>query len=85
MEAPFEIDSRCSVFIINIVPYPFFQLIGFLQLIPDFCQCVISTKRLKYFNMDDHNKRLDFCSVGHAPFVFIVVDTPDGVDSRREC
>jgi len=32
--------------------------------------------------MDNRNEPIDVWSVGHARF--IVVDTPDGVDSRRE-
>jgi hypothetical protein len=35
--------------------------------------------------MDNHSIPIDVWSVGHAPFIFIVVDAPGGVDSRREC
>jgi len=34
--------------------------------------------------MDNHNIPTDVWSAGHARFMFIVVDAPDGVGSRRE-
>jgi hypothetical protein len=69
----------------NIVPYPFVPVNRIFAVDSCFLSVrFISTKRLKYFKMDNHGIPIDVWSVGHARFMAIVVDASDGEDSRRE-